>query len=139
VNEAEPGNAHEGTLFQWVVTESLAKSSVQQLLASGIDISADVPRSGQPNHFSDTEDAGFEPLTVIAGTAGIVYLARAVSRIVRDHRQGGIVIDARKDCLEIREGVRGVDSGTIVVLSQDGPKVFNAHDESGLLKALASR
>jgi hypothetical protein len=132
-------NGPDGFRFEWVVTEALAASSVEQLLASGIDISEAAPQPVEADRLPDAEDAGFEPLLVITGTAAIVYLANAVSRIVRNHRQGGVVIDARKASLEIREGVRGVDSGTVVVLSNEGSQVFKAPDEAGLLRALAPR
>jgi hypothetical protein len=66
--------------FEWVVAESLATSSVAHLAASEIDISQTVLQPLTADRLPDTEDPGFEPLTMIVGTAAIAYLAKAASR-----------------------------------------------------------
>jgi hypothetical protein len=125
--------------FEWMVTESVSGASVQALAASEIDVQPSDVRPVPAHLLPDLEDAGFEPLMMIAAAAAIAYVAKAASRIARNHRQGGVVVDARGTTLKIREGVRGIDAGTLVVVSGDGTQVFKAEDEAGLLQALKSR
>jgi hypothetical protein len=115
--------------FHWLTAESVAPTVVAALTHAGVDLGSAKPGPVPAQLLSDTEDAGFEPLLLIAGAAVIASLARAVSRIVRDHRQGGVVIDTRGPALTIRGGVFGVDAGTVVVVNDGGSQVFSAPEE----------
>lgn len=130
---------NDSTRFEWLATESLAPTFVEELEASGIEVDRGALKPVPADRLPDTDDPGFEPLLLIAGAASIAYLAKTISRIVRNHRHGGVVIDTRTAALTITDGVRGVDAGTIVVVAPEGSQVFQAPDEAGLLQALASR
>ncbi|MGR0220089.1 hypothetical protein [Agromyces sp. ZXT2-6] len=124
--------------FQWLVAESVAPEVVDALTSAGVALDDAEPRPAPADLASDTDDAGFEPLLLIAGAAAIAYLARAISGIVRDHRHGGVVIDRRGPKLTVRERVRGVNAGTVVVVGDDGAQVFAAPDDRTLSTILGS-
>ena len=125
--------------FKWLSSESLALDVVEELRSSGVDVDPATFGPPGPEDLPDDDDAAFEPLLLIAGAAAIAHLAKTLSRIVRDHRHGGVVVDARTEPLTIREGVRGVDSGTIVVVNTEGPQVFNRPEENALRDAISRR
>jgi hypothetical protein len=129
-------NGGDDIQFRWLATESLGPSVVEQLKASGISISLDDLQPAGPEDLVDTDDAGFEPLLLIAGAAALAHLATAVSRIVRDHRQGGVVLDTRHSALTVRGGVRGLDSGTLVVVGDEGTQKLSRPDENAVLDVL---
>jgi hypothetical protein len=124
--------------FHWLTTESVAPAVVAALTDAGVDLGSAKPGPVPAELLSDTDDAAFEPLLLIAGAAAIAFLAQAVSRIVRDHRQGGVVIDTRGPALTIRGGVRGVDAGTVIVVDDGGSQMLNAPEEKLLHQILKS-
>jgi len=131
------GYVEQNVRFEWLVRESMSASLVRELREAEIALDSDSVKPMDADHRLDIDDAEFEPLVIVAAAVAVTYLCRAISRIVRDHRHGGIVIDARngKD-LTIREEVRGVDSGTVVVVSDDGARVLKAPDENILRELL---
>ena len=123
--------------FDWLVAESVSASLVRELREAEITVDSDSVKPMDADRLLDTDDAEFEPFVIISGAVAIAYLCRAVSRIVRDHRHGGVVIDARGGkVLTIRERVRGVDSGTVVVVNDDGAQVLKAPNEDILREIL---
>lgn len=122
--------------FKWLVHESCSADIQGELQGAGIELD-DPPRPADPSELGDTDDPGFEPILVIAGAAALSLLARTVSRIVRDHRQGGVVIDVRHKELQIRQDVRGIDAGSVVVVRKDASRVFHSPDELDLSRILA--
>jgi hypothetical protein len=125
------------TRFAWLVTESLAATVMGELRVAGVTIDADAPRQVTADEFGGVDDAGFEPLLLLSGAAALSLLARTISRIVRDHIQGGVVIDGRHEQLDISAGVRGVNAGSIVVVTNSGSEVFHSPDELELVNVLS--
>lgn len=121
--------------FTWAVPESMASWLREELSQGGADLDPG-DGSGAPSGLEDLEDAGFEPLLVFAGAASLSLLANTLSRIVRDHRQGGVVIDGRGEDLRIRQGVRGIDAGSVVVVGSDRSERFDSPDDAALRSIL---
>lgn len=121
--------------FHWLAAGSVAPIVVDALTDAGVDLGSAEPGPVPAQFLSDTEDAGFEPFLLIAGVAAVAHLARAVSRILRDLRQGGVVIDTRGQALTIRDGVRGVSAGTVVV-NDAGSQMLSVPEEELLRQML---
>src|SRR5688572_25187706 len=118
--------------FEWRTYESRMAGVLDALHESGIEVDGG---SVQTSPTDDPEgDAGFEPLMLVAGATAIALVARTVSRVVRDHRQGGVVIDTSDGRVSIREAVRGVNAGTVVVVGMGEPRILSAPDELTLGK-----
>jgi hypothetical protein len=106
--------AADQTRFSWITVPDSRHDVVKSLEDAG----ADVERR-----------TGFEPLTIIAFASGLVVLARAVYRLFRDAKVRGVLIDATKDPVEIRE-MPGWQRSNVLVLTVSGP-VFHDFAEAG--------
>lgn len=106
--------AADQTRFSWITVPDSRDDVVKSLEDAG----ADVERR-----------TGFEPLTIIAFASGLVVLARAVYRLFRDAKVRGVLIDATKDPVEIRE-MQGWQRSNVLVLTASGP-VFHDFAEVG--------
>jgi hypothetical protein len=124
--------------FQWLASESAAPDVVSALTEAGAEPGSASSGPVPPHLLPDTDDAQFEPLLLIAGAVAIAHLARAISRIVRDHREGGVVLDVRHNGLLIRERVRGIDAGTVLLIKDDGTERLVAPEEKALLQTLGA-
>jgi hypothetical protein len=81
-------------------------------------------------------DQQFEPLTILAVSVSVAFLADRMSRLIERHRnKGGLVIDTRADGAPTLMSTEILDPGEIVVIGPDGTKVFR---ENGVQQALAA-
>ncbi|MHA7191939.1 hypothetical protein ACX80N_16765 [Arthrobacter sp. MDT2-16] len=122
--------------FRWLTAESLVPYTSRALIEAGAELQSDSPEPMPDEIDSNEDDAGFEPMILIAGAAAVALLARTVARIIQDHRHGGVVIDLRDGDLTVRERVRGVDAGTVVVVDASGAQMISSPDEGAVLKLL---
>jgi hypothetical protein len=122
--------------FEWIVTESAAEELYALLARSEASLDTPGPVTVPEDSASEFEDASFEPLLLIAGSIAIAHLVRTVSQVVRNHKQGGVVIDSRGPKLSVREGVRGINAGTVVVINEDGPRTLTTPDPADIKEAL---
>ena len=123
--------------FQWLASESAAPDVVSALMEAGAEPGSAASGPVPAHLLPDTDDAQFEPLLLIAGAVAIAHLARAISRIVRDHRVGGVVLDTRNHNLVIRDHVRGLDVGTVLVIKDDGTQLLAAPEEKAVFQTLS--
>lgn len=125
---------------EWVVPASASYATRADLRQSGAELQPDdrsfTPPAGQE---ADYSEASFEPLVVIAGLMGLVFLARRVMSLIRDARQDGLIVDARTQPIQVRPHP-SLDRGQLLVLTTNGSQFFerskNVSDLSALLASV---
>lgn len=78
--------------------------------------------------------AGFEPITTLAVIASAAVLAKALRSLYADARYRGVLIDATKTPIEVRE-MPGWDRSQTLVITEDGPQ-FHQFDDGNQLETL---
>ncbi len=106
----------------WRAADGMQEQTRELLAAAGADVR---PRSG------------FEPLTTIAVVAGAGLLAKAISRLFKDARYQGLIIDATRDPVEVRE-MPNWDRSQVLVITADGPTFHQFTSEDGLAELLSA-
>jgi len=64
-------------------------------------------------------------ILIVAGVAGVTYLAAQIQNLVCKSRKAGVVIDARQDPLLIKE-VGELPGGTVITINAEGKQ--ETHD-----------
>ena len=81
--------------------------------------------------------AGFEPMTTLMVSAGVVALARALTKLYRDARYRGVIIDTSKNPVEVRQ-MPGWDRQQVLLISTGGSE-FHQFTSSTDLEALLAK
>jgi hypothetical protein len=83
--------------FEWVLYESGLDEQVRAIEVSGGTVEdSGMPFRPRPDEAGDYQTAGFEPLTMIAATASVVYLAESVQKLIKNRKTVSTLIDVRK-------------------------------------------
>lgn len=116
--------------LEWVLPESCLDGQVRAIEVSGGTVEdSGTPFRPRPEEAGDYQAAGFEPLTIIAATASVVFLAQAIQKLIRDHPvRGATIVDVRDGKLRIRP-VPSMPSGRLVVVQDSGVQVFDKQDQ----------
>jgi len=90
-----------------------------------------------PREETDTyPDPGFAPLVIIVGAVVVGYVARLSFGLWGEYQYGGLIVDATKSPVEIREH-RALARGHILVIKPDGSSEnFQPNDETELERIL---
>ena len=83
------------------------------------------------------ERRGFEPLTTIAVVAGVAALVTALSKSFRDVKLHGVIIDATRQPIEVRE-MPNWDRQQVLYLDASGPHFHEFSDEAELQTLLTT-
>lgn len=99
-------------------------------------------RQALPADVQEIEDSDAKGvLYIIVGAVVLTYLAKAILALRRDIVHGGVVIDLRRDPVEI-ETDKGLSGGVILVIAPDGKHTLYERDEiespTELINALIS-
>jgi hypothetical protein len=125
---------------EWILPESEKSEQVRAIELAGGDVE-DSGGSYTPaaDEWADYPAAGFEPLTMIAVAATVVYVVEALAKTWRERSvRGGTIIDARGDKLRVRR-VPAMPNGQLVILETGKQQVFTreqANEGLALLKDL---
>jgi len=117
--------------FTWAVPASRSTEARKALSDAGATLDdRDRPFEPPPDEARDYAQAGFEPLTVIAGAMGLVLLAERVADFIRSERDDGLIIDARSrtETLDVRTHPR-LKGGRAMVVTDDGAEMFDTSSE----------
>lgn len=76
---------------------------------------------GSASLLTGSSFVGTATVLIIAGVAGVSFLASQIQNLVCKSRKAGVVIDARKDPLLIEE-VEALPGGTVVTINAEGKK-----------------
>jgi hypothetical protein len=79
--------------------------------------------------------AAFEPLTVLVAAYAIAFLAERLSRLAKDQRHAGLVVDLRTTPAKIWEEPT-LDRGAVYVISADGMKQLSQPESVDILAAI---
>jgi hypothetical protein len=104
----------------WLATETTYATTQEALRDSGAEVRGRM---------------GFEPLTTLGIVAGAVVLANALRRLFADLRYHGVMIDATKDPVEVRE-MPGWSRNQVLIMTADGPHLHQFEQETDLQELL---
>ena len=123
---------------EWVVPASSASANRADLEELGAMVQPDetafTPPEGEEAEYSE---AAFEPLIIIAALMGLSILARRVISLVKDARQDGLIIDARRQPIQVRPHP-ALDRGQILVITTTGSQFFERSTDASDLNAFLS-
>lgn len=105
----------------WRATEGMQEDTRRLLAAAGVEVR---PRSG------------FEPLTTIAVVAGIALLVKGIANLFKDTRYGGLIIDATREPIEVRE-MPNWDRSQVLLITAKGGAFHQFTSESDLADLLS--
>src|SRR5579863_6233972 len=83
------------------------------------EIRENLESEGAEFHPAPEDAAEVAPLVLIAFGLGLVALARAIIRVLREAKHHGVIIDARKKKLKIKED-KSLPYGTVIVINKRG-------------------
>jgi hypothetical protein len=106
----------------WRASDDLSELTRESLTDAGAEVE---PRQG------------FEPITAILLIASVSVLAKAFSRLVRDSRFKGVMIDATKNPVEVRE-MPGWDRSQVLLITDTGGTFHTFSSEDGSADLLAT-
>jgi hypothetical protein len=86
---------------------------------NGATFSKSVPFTPSSEEAESYPDPGFAPLVVIVGTLVVGYIAKISYGLWEDYNYGGLIVDASKNPIEIREHP-ALERGHVVVIKADG-------------------
>jgi hypothetical protein len=78
---------------------------------------------------------GFEPLTAIASVLAVAALIRVLTKLYRDTRYKGVLIDATRHPVEVRE-MPGWSRRQVLVITSRGAQFYVADADEGTEKEL---
>jgi hypothetical protein len=81
--------------------------------------------------------AGFEPITTLIVAASAIAVVSALRSLFADARYRGVLIDATKQPIEVRE-MPGWDRTQILIITHDGPQFHQFADGNQIEKILAA-
>lgn len=81
--------------------------------------------------------AGFEPITTLAVVASAIAVVSALRSLFADTRYHGVLIDATKQPIEVRE-MPGWERAQTLIITDDGPQFHQFDDGNQIEKVLAA-
>jgi hypothetical protein len=113
------------------------------LLESGAELEPEDKPFEPPEEDKDVyADPAFEPMLIIAGAVAIAYLAERIAEVIKDHRHGGLIVDARAPGKVIIREHPGLKRGTALTLLPNGREAefdsTSRSDLSAVITALGS-
>lgn len=124
--------------FTWAVGSSLRGPLFAELSATGADLHAEPrPFEAPENEKAAYAQAAFEPLTVIAGAMGLMILVERVAAFVSDLRHDGLIIDVRRDPIDVRPHP-SLDRGVVLVVTDHGVEHFKASNHPDLVAPITA-
>jgi len=130
-------HAVNGIAVEWIVTESEADDVAQEITAEGGTVTKEPEAWELPAELlDDYPDPQFEPFMVIGAVVAVGFLIKRVADVYTDlTRPGGQVIDTRSGELVVRIAPQ-LANGTLVIVDNEGSKVFQQSDKDEALELL---
>lgn len=133
-----PSSSATKSVFTWAVSSSQWEPLFAELSADGADLQAHPrPFEPPPQEKPAYAQAAFEPLTVIAGAMGLMLLIERVAAFVKDLRHDGLIIDVRRDPIDIRPHP-SLDRGVVLVVTDHGVEHFVASSHPDLVAPISA-
>lgn len=127
----------QNVAVEWIVAESTSSDYVQTIEQNGGEITQP-PEAWviPPELLDEYPDPQFEPFMVIGAVVAIGFLIKRIADVYTDLKHpGGQVVDVRAGGLAVRVAPQ-LKPGTLVLISDEGPKVFQVNEKDEALAAL---
>jgi hypothetical protein len=122
---------------EWIVEESAASDYVQAIEQNGGEITQS-PEAWviPPELLDEYPDPQFEPFMMIGAVVAVGFLIKRVADVYTDlTHPGGQIVDCREGGLAVRVAPQ-LKPGTLVIVSDEGPKVFQTNEQDEALTLL---
>jgi hypothetical protein len=120
----------------WVLSDSDAQITRSALEEVGGKLDEPLRRYEPSDQERDKHAyARFEPLSILVATFAVAFLAQQLSRLAKDQKHSGLIIDLRATPAHISEEST-LDRGTVYVIGPDG--VLKQVSEPGALDIVAA-
>lgn len=122
---------------EWIVAESDASDYVQAIEQNGGAVTQPPEAWEMPPELLDEyPDPQFEPFMMIGAVVAIGFLIKRIADVYTDLKHpGGQVVDVRAGGLAVRVAPQ-LKPGTLVIVSDEGPKVFQTNEKDEALALL---
>lgn len=121
---------------RWILPSSEAHTEKDALEAMGGNLHEPLrPYEPADNERDKYAHAAFEPLTILAAAFAVAFLAERLSRLAKDQKHSGLIIDLRTTPAKIWEEA-ALDRGVVYVAGPDGLKQVSSAEALDIIEAI---